>query len=181
MKYCVILGNNFEDVEAIALIDLLRRAKVTLDLYGVGNDVITSRSNVKYQTERVFQNEADIDVAAYDGILLPGGPGVDALVKNAALVRVIAAFGAAKKLLFAICAGPLLLDEAGLLAGKRYACFPGVAVKSGTLVNQAVVVDGNIVTSQGVGTALEAALKLVEIIVSREEADLQAKKTLVRI
>ena len=180
MSYCVILGNNFEDIEAVSFIDVLRRAKVALDLFGVGADSIKSRSNVVYKTEKVFLKETDIDAGRYDGILLPGGPAVDALVKNSALLAVIREFAGRGKLIFAICAGPRLLDAAGILGGKRYTCYPGTPISSGTHVDEAVVVDGNIITSQGVGTALAAALKLVEIIVSKEEAANQAHKVLFR-
>ncbi|HEQ71712.1 MAG TPA: DJ-1 family protein, partial [Spirochaetia bacterium] len=77
-----------------------------------------------------------------------------------------------------ICAAPRLLDTAGILSGKKYTCFPGTPVSAGTKVDQDVVVDGNVITSRGPGTALQAALKLVELIVSPEEAVRQAEKTL---
>jgi 4-methyl-5(b-hydroxyethyl)-thiazole monophosphate biosynthesis len=176
MGYCTFWGDKFEDVEALSFIDLLRRAKVSVDIYGVGKELVTSRSNVVYKTEKIFKTENDVAVGSYDGILLPGGPGVDELVKNKSLIAVIRKFHDAGKLVFAICAAPRLLDLAGVLAGKRYTCYPGTPVASGTHVDEAVVVDGNVVTSKGVGTALAAALKLVEIIVSKEEAASQAKK-----
>jgi 4-methyl-5(b-hydroxyethyl)-thiazole monophosphate biosynthesis len=180
MSYCIILGDGFEDVEALAVIDVLRRARVPVDLYGAGKEFITSRSQVVYQAEKVFRAEADIDLSSYEGILLPGGPGVDELVKNPALLAVIRKFHKAGKLIFAICAAPRLLDAAGILEGRQYTCYPNTPVKSGTRVDEAVVRDGNIITSRGVGTALAAALKLVEIIVSRSEAGNQAKKILYR-
>ncbi len=180
MSYCVILGDGFEDVEAVAVIDVLRRARVTVDIYGVGREEITSRSHLVYKAEKIFRTKAEIDLEEYDGILLPGGPGVDELVGHTELLSVIKAFHAAGKLVFAICAAPRLLDAAGVLEGRRYTCYPNTPVRSGTRVDQPVVVDGNIVTSQGVGTALAAALKLVEIIISRSEAGTQAKKILFR-
>lgn len=178
MRYCIFLGHNFEDVEAVTVIDLLRRAKVNLDIYGVGNELIMSRSSVIYKTEHVFKRELDVNVKEYDGILLPGGPGTDELVKNDQLIGVIWKFHEMRKLVFAICAAPRLLDKAGVLHGKKYTCFPGTEIKTGTHVDEKVVVDGNVITSQGVGTSLDAALKLVEIIVSKEEAENQAKKVL---
>ncbi len=176
MAYCTFLGDKFEDVEALSFIDLLRRAKVRVDVYGVGKELVTSRSSVVYQTEKTFRNESDVSVDAYDGILLPGGPGVDGLVNNKALLAVIRKFYNADKLVFAICAAPRLLDLAGILSGKRYTCYPGTQIASGTHVDEPVVVDGKLITSRGVGTALAAALKLVEIIVSKEEAEKQAEK-----
>jgi 4-methyl-5(b-hydroxyethyl)-thiazole monophosphate biosynthesis len=171
MSYCVFLGDGFEDVEAVAVIDVLRRARVTVDIYGVGREEITSRSHLVYKAEKIFRTKEEIDLQEYEGILLVG---------NTELLSVIKAFHAAGKLVFAICAAPRLLDAAGVLEGRRYTCYPNTPVRNGTRVDQPVVVDGNIVTSQGVGTALAAALKLVEIIISRSEAGTQAKKILFR-
>lgn len=176
--YCIFLGKNFEDVEALTQIDLLRRAKVKVDIYGVGGSSITSRSGVVYQTEKVFNKAADVNVRDYEGILLPGGPGVDDLAKNEELLSTIKNFYQMNKLVFAICAAPLLLDRAGILDGKKYTCYPGTDVKSGKKTEANVVIDGNIITSRGVGTSLEAAIKLVEIIVSPAEAKIQAEKVL---
>jgi len=168
--YCIILGNNFEDVEALAVIDILRRAKIPVEIFGVGSDKIKSRSNIIYFTEKVFMSEKDIDPSKYEGILLPGGPGVGELAENNELLKIIREFNRQKKLIFAICAAPLLLDKAGVLEGKKYTSYPGTEIKSGTFVDRKVVIDENIITSKGVGTALDAALKLVEVIKSKEEA-----------
>lgn len=178
MKYSIIIGNNFEDVEAITQIDILRRAGITIDIYGAGNDKIRSRSNIIYQADKVFNKESDMDTGQYDGILIPGGPGVDELVKNEALLKTVKRFFDSGKLVFAICAGPRVLDKAGILKGKRYTSYPDTVIENGTWLDEKVVIDANIITSQGVGTSLEAAIKLVEIIHSKAEADQQAKKVL---
>jgi protein deglycase len=178
MKFCIFLGNNFEDVEALTVIDLLRRAKVTVDIFGVGDNRIMSRSSVIYITDHIFKSIQNLRVREYDGILLPGGPAVEELAKNDELINIIKFFFNLKKLVFAICAAPKLLDKAGVLAGKKYTCFPGTDIKNGTYVDEKVVVDGNVITSQGVGTSLDAAIKLIEIIVSKEEAENQAKRVL---
>jgi 4-methyl-5(b-hydroxyethyl)-thiazole monophosphate biosynthesis len=174
--YCIILGNNFEDVEALAVIDILRRAKIPVEIFGVGSDKIKSRSNIIYFTEKVFMSEKDVDPSKYEGILLPGGPGVGELAENNELLKIIREFNRQKKLIFAICAAPLLLDKAGVLEGKKYTSYPGTEIKSGTFVDRKVVIDENIITSKGVGTALDAALKLVEVIKSKEEAMQLAEK-----
>jgi 4-methyl-5(b-hydroxyethyl)-thiazole monophosphate biosynthesis len=180
MKYCIILGNNFEDVEAVTQIDILRRAGVNLDIYGVGSDTMRSRSNVIYKTEKVFTGEDSIDINQYEGILLPGGPGTSELAKNEALVRTVREFFDAGKLVFAICAAPVILEKAGILKDKNFTCFPGSAseIHSGRRLDERVVEDGNIITSQGLGTSLDAAIRLVERIVSKEEAAKQEQKVL---
>jgi len=168
--YCLILGNNFEDVEALAVIDILRRARVAVEIFGVGSDKIKSRSNIIYFTEKVFQNEKDVDITQYDGLLLPGGPGVNELANNTEIIKLIKNFFKEDKLIFAICAAPMLLDIAGVLANKKYTCYPGTIINSGTFVDKNVVIDGKIITSKGLGTSIDAALKLVEVIVSKKEA-----------
>ncbi len=125
---------------------------------------------------------SDIGPSEYAGLLLPGGPGVKAQTGNEELLHTIRAFVTAKNLVFAICAAPLLLDRAGVLRGRKFTCYPGTAgeIRSGTRLDEKVVVDGKIVTSQGVGTSLDAAIRLVEIIVSKSEALDQAGKALYR-
>ncbi len=178
MKYSLILGNNFEEIEAVTAIDLLRRAGVTVDTYGVGSDSIKGRSNLTVKTDRILNKSSDINTSEYDGILLPGGPGAQDLAKNEIILKIIQDFNKENKLIYAICAAPLILDKAGVLKDKKYTCYPGTAVTSGQRLDERIVKDGNIITSQGVGTALDAAIKLVEIIVSPEEAKQQALKTL---
>ncbi len=178
MQYCIIIGENFEDVEAVTQVDLLRRAGVPLDIYGVGGYRIKSRSGIIYRSDKVFRKESDIDVAEFDGILIPGGPGAEELSKNEALLKTVKKFFDNGKLVFAICAGPKVLDKAGILKGKKYTCYPGTEIKEGTRLDEKVVIDGNIITSQGVGTALDAAIKLVEVIASKQEAVKQASKVL---
>ena len=182
MKYCIILGNNFEDIEAVASIDILRRAGVPLDVYGVGGDTIKSRSMLTYKAERVFMKAGDVSVDEYDGIILPGGPGTKQLYNNEELISLIRGFHAKDKSIFAICAAPTLLDKAGVLTGKRFTCFPGSVseIKSGTHVDQSVVVDGKLITSQGAGTAVDFGLALVAAIVSPNEAKTQAEKIVYR-
>jgi len=177
-RYCIILGKNFEEVEAITLIDLLRRAGVIVDIYGIGSNNITGSHNITIAAEKIFSGKKDIDIDEYSGILLPGGPGTRDLINNLDLLLLIKEFNIKKKLIFAICAAPLILDKCGVLNGKKFTCYPGAVneIKTGKYVNEKVVVDGNIVTSQGVGTALESALKLIEIIVSKNEAVIQSEK-----
>ncbi len=174
--YCTFLGNNFEDIEALAIIDILRRAKIPLEIFGVGSDKIKSRSNIIYFTEMIFNSEKDIDVTKFDGILLPGGPGTTELANNNELIKLIKNFYSENKIIFAICAAPMLLDIAGILEGKKYTCYPGTVINNGSYVDDDVVIDGKIITSKGVGTAIKAALTLVAIINSKEEAIELAKK-----
>lgn len=177
MKYCVLFGTDFEEIEAVTQIDILRRAGIEIDIYGVGNLELKGKMGIIIRAEKLFEKESDIDVEKYSGIILPGGPGVVTLSKNNEVLKLTKKFFDAGKLVFAVCAAPLVLDRAGILEGKKFTCYPSTAkeIKSGNHIDKAVVVDGNIVTSQGVGTSIDAALKLVEIIVSKEMSEKIAK------
>ncbi|URA09789.1 DJ-1 family glyoxalase III [Thermospira aquatica] len=172
MRVALILGQNFEEVEAITPIDILRRAQVEVITYGVGGKEITGSHQITVQADRVFMRMDDIHTEEFDALLLPGGPGVNQLVQNQHLLEVIRRFVAASRWVYAVCAAPLLLDRAGVLEGRNFTCYPGTvaSITSGKHKNEPVVVDGNIITSQGVGTSLLASLKLVSLWVSDEEA-----------
>ncbi len=178
MKYCMIMGENFEETEAVTAVDLLRRAGVTVDIYGVGSSSIRGRSGLTINTDRILNQASDIDVKEYRGILIPGGPGSSSLAKNEAILTIVREFNKENKLIYAICAAPMVLDRAGILKGKKFTCFPGTEILAGERLEDRVVIDGNIITSQGVGTSLDAAVKLVEIIVSPAESRKQALSTL---
>jgi|YNPMSStandDraft_2_1061718.scaffolds.fasta_scaffold00745_3 4-methyl-5(b-hydroxyethyl)-thiazole monophosphate biosynthesis len=172
MRVAIILGNNFEEIEAITPIDILRRAEIEVVSYGVGSHEIVGSHQIPVKADRVFVSEEDIDVEEYDALLLPGGAGVNQLVENSHVLELIQSFVKAEKWVYAVCAAPLLLDRAGVLNGKNFTCYPGTrpSIKTGIHHDDPVVVDGKLITSQGVGTSLLASLKLVELWVSGEEA-----------
>lgn len=168
---CIVLGHGFDDIEAITVINLLRRADIRIDIYGVGEKTIGSFTKVTYQTEFVFHHSADISECKYDGLLLPGGPGVKELLNNSELITLIQNFHAANKLIYAICGAPLLLEAAGVLRGKQYTCLPSVAsmITSGNRVEKNVVWDTNIITSKALGTSFDGALTVIQALASEEK------------
>lgn len=173
MKYCVLFGENFEEIEAVTQIDILRRAGIKLDIFGVGTLELKGKNDIVLKTEKVFNKKADIKTEEYEGIILPGGPGVMVLAENKEVVSVVEDFYNKGKLVFAVCAAPLVLHKAGVLRDKRFTCYPSTVkeITTGKYVNEKVVVDGKVITSQGVGTSIDAALKLVEIIISKESSE----------
>lgn len=177
MKYCILFGNDFEEIETVTQIDILRRGAVEVDIYGVGSIELKGKTGIVLKAEHIFTKFGDIDVKKYDGIILPGGPGVAVLAKNKEVLDTVREFHKEGKLIFAVCAAPLVLDNAEILVDKKFTCYPSTAkeIKSGRYVNESVVTDKNIITSQGVGTSIEAALKLLEIIVSKDASDRIAK------
>lgn len=162
-KVAVILADGFEEIEALTPVDVLRRANIECDVLGLITQQVTGSHAISVMADKIF----DGDLSAYDMIVLPGGlPGSANLHDHAGLIEALQAQAAAGKYVAAICAAPIVLNRAGLLSGKNYTCFPGQEdnIDQGNHQTDIVVVDGNIVTSRGAGTALAFAYKLVDLL-----------------
>lgn len=164
----VLLAEGFEEIEAVTIIDVLRRAEVEVHVAALSGEIVTGSHGIRIAADGKL---ADLDASRFDAVILPGGmPGAKNLRDDErvqALIRETAARGG---LLGAICAGPIALESAGVLAGKRATSYPGHPLPSAVYGEERVVEDGNVVTSRGPGTALEFALKLVERLVSPDAA-----------
>jgi len=168
MRLMIALADGFEDIEAIAVIDILRRAGIMIDTVGIPSTSVMSKSGVRIMTDKKL-NEINID--DYDGIILPGGiKGVENLSKTALLLEMIKRADARGKLIAAICAAPSILAKAGVLEGKKATIYPGMERELPYPRGDRVVVDGNVITSQGPGTAIEFALAIVEKLKGRGKA-----------
>lgn len=172
----VILPEGFEELEAVAPIDLLRRAGCVVTIAALGPDRrVTGRNQIIIEADTLL---ADLPAAptpatapTWDCLLLPGGPGVAALRASSAVRELLARHQAAGKLLAAICAAPAVLHDAGLLAGRRYTAHPSVAAElPAILADERVVLDGRLLTSRGAGTAIDFGLALVAALVSPEKS-----------
>ena len=161
-KALVPIANGTEEMEAVIVIDILRRAGWTVTVVGLtGRDILASRG-VRIVADNCWD---DIDPGSHDVLVLPGGgDGTDAFCSHAGLLQAVAQFAAAGKTVAAICAAPLALQKAGVLAGRRATCHPAVVGEMGLteLCTDAVVTDGNIITSRGAGTAFEFALEILK-------------------
>ena len=167
----VILGTGFEEVEAIAPVDILRRCGVTVKTAGIGGLQITGAHGITV-TADCMVDELDLDVM--DMIVLPGGLGGVASINSseAALAAVSKAWNAGKYVA-AICAGPTVLARLGLTADKSVTGYPGTEPQLGDcqyVSDAPVVVDGRLITSRGPGTALLFGWKLAEILCGAEAA-----------
>ncbi|MDR1018611.1 MAG: DJ-1/PfpI family protein [Lachnospiraceae bacterium] len=172
-KICVLLANGFEEVEAFSAIDLLRRAGILVDTISISNynTAVGGAHHITVIADKTFE---EANYSEYDGIVIPGGqPGVTNLRGDEPTKRVIKYFANNDKLVGAICAAPLVLFDCGLLKDRTFTCFPGVEkeITEGNHKTDEVVVDGNLVTSRGVGTAIAFALKLIEKILNKDKAD----------
>ncbi len=169
-RVAVILADGFEEVEAIAIIDVLRRAEIDTVIAGLHNGPITSARKVRVIPDTVIDTVKPDD---FDMIVLPGGqPGTDNLNADLRVKELIKSFSQKGKLTGAICAAPIVLASAGVLQGKRATSYPSYKDRLGGAVyeEKSVVTDGNVLTSRGPGTALTFGLAIVERLVSKEKA-----------
>ena len=170
-KVSVFLADGFEEIEALTVVDLLRRAKIYVDTVSISDDYMVHGSHgIAVQTEDLFE---EIDFDDFDMIVLPGGmPGTENLKGHSGVRKVVEDFAENGKYVAAICAAPTILSELGLLKGKRATCYPSVEEEiQGALLTEApVMADGNIITGQAAGEASDFALKLVEVLAGSKKA-----------
>ena len=170
-----------EELEAVTLIDLLRRADIvvttaSLDSGQQVNPVTASRGVVitpDMTLDQAMQND-------YDMLVLPGGlPGADNLDNDPRIHRLLKEMAAENKYTAAICAAPKILANAHLLDGKSATSYPGfidkMDLKNTNILSETVVLDDKVITSRGPATAMEFALKLIEILQGKEKSDEVAK------
>jgi 4-methyl-5(b-hydroxyethyl)-thiazole monophosphate biosynthesis len=164
-RVLVPLAPGFEEIEAITIIDVLRRAGVTVDVAGTEPGPITGSHGITVTPDRVIAGASAVD---YDCVALPGGmPGTLRLREHPDVQRLLRELAARGAYTTAICAAPIVLAAAGVAEGRAVTSHPSVAAQlSGTrYAEDAVVVDGPVITSRGAGTAMEFALRLVETLV----------------
>ena len=166
----IVLANGFEEVEALTAIDLLRRAGVNVTIAGLDRDFVTGAHDIAVKCDSYYQ---DVEENKYDCLVLPGGqPGTNNLKTNSSVISWVQSFAQSHRTIAAICAAPTILQEAGILKGKKVTSFPSEKQKftESIFSEEAVVQDGNIITSRGVGTAIQFALKIVEKLKGKESA-----------
>lgn len=165
------LAKGFEEVEAIAAIDVIRRADIEISTVGIGSKIVCGSHNIPVFCD-LDENEAVINDDV-DGILLPGGmPGTLNLEANDTVNIFIDYCAENNKLICAICAAPSILGHKGLLKGKEVICFPGFEdeLKGATISDKFVAVDGNIITAKGMGSAVAFGLKIAEQFIGEDKA-----------
>lgn len=178
-KVLVPLAEGFEELEAITIIDLLRRAQIEVITAGLQDGIVKAAHGVRLVPDTTLDAALAGD---YDMVVLPGGmPGAKHLKEDARVIDLLKKMAAAGKYTAAICAAPMVLAEAGVLAGRRATSYPGFLdgladVNAGS---EAVVQDGAVFTSRGPGTAMDFALALIEALAGAEKRQ-QVESSLVR-
>lgn len=166
----VLLAEGFEEIEAIAPVDLLRRAGVTVETVSIEeNKVVTGARGIPVVADITIRQ---LQFEAMRLLVLPGGyPGYENLEKSAEVKSLLRRAAEAGKEIAAICGAPSVLGKLGLLAGRSATCYPGMEqLLNCSVLTDPVVEDGPFITSRGAGTALAFALALVARVVSPEKA-----------
>lgn len=175
----VFLADGFEEIEALTVVDILRRAGVETTTVSVTKkDVAEGAHGICVKADELFE-EADFHET--EMLVLPGGmPGTLNLQAHTGLRELLSAYGKAKKYVAAICAAPSILGELGMLDGKRACCYPSFEEKltGAEVVREPVVLDQNVITSRGMGTAIPFSLKLVEVLCGMERAE-EVRKSII--
>jgi len=169
-RVLVPLASGFEELEAITIIDLLRRANIAViiaTLSDDGDQLIEGSHGVSVLPDISLQDAIDED--DFDSVVLPGGlPGADHLRDDPRIIEILQRTAANGGYTAAICAAPQVLAKSGLLDGRRATGYPGVLeglqLQTTELTGEAVTIDDKIITSKGPGTAMEFALTLIEVL-----------------
>lgn len=177
----VPLAQGCEELEAVTIIDLLRRAQISVTTASLDQQPVVASRGTRLLADKTLDEALANE---YDMIVLPGGlPGADNLNNDKRITDLLKHMAQHKKFTAAICAAPKVLANSGLLSGKRATAYPGTLDKLGLddtqVVDAAVVMDGNVITSRGPGTAMDFTLQLIEVLAG-EQTRSQVEAGLVR-
>lgn len=180
-KVCVLLADGFEEVEGLTPIDYLRRAGLEVRVAGVTGKDVVGGHDIRVDTD-ITVDELDEE---FDAVVVPGGgKGSKSIAADAESVELIRRHFAKGKLVAAICAAPVVVlhKACKLLMGRRFTCYPGLEaeVQGATFSEERVVVDGNLLTSRGAGSAGEFAVAIVAELLGKEAAEELATSVLLR-
>ena len=162
MKAVVFLATGFEEMEAVGIIDILRRGNIeTVTASITGDKIVTGVHNIPIIADELVEN---IDFTYFDALVLPGGgPGSEMLNKHEGVRKALVSAYESGKLIAAICASPRVFGSIGLLNGKKATCYPGIEPElvGATILPDPVVIDQNIITGRGPGLVIDFALAIL--------------------
>ncbi len=183
-KALVFLASGFEEIEALTIVDILRRCHIETVLVGLKTGLVEGAHGIKVMPDK-FIDEVEMD--EFGAIICPGGsPGFKNLRENARVIKIVQMAHAQNKIVAAICAAPTVLSDAGVIRGKMCTIYPGMEnelMKGGGKLREGdlVVVDENVVTSMGPATAIVFTLKLAEMLVEKKVVEEITKNLLADI
>ena len=168
----IFLADGFEEIEGLMVVDLLRRAKLNIEMVSITGDImVTGSHGITVKADALLE---DADFSKADAFVLPGGmPGTRNLQSHSLLNEELKKANEAGKLLCAICAAPLVLGANHILEGKNACCYPGFEEELlGAITNENPVThDGNTITSRGLGTAIAFAAEIITTLCDKETAN----------
>lgn len=173
MKVLIPLAEGFEEIEAVTVIDLLRRADINAVTAALKKNPVTGAHDISVTADILLDNLI-ADNVNFGAIILPGGmPGSANLKNDPRIITIIKQINKAGGLTAALCAAPIVLSEAGILQGKKFTCYPGYEdeITEGIYTNENVVSDGPVITGKGAGPAALFALAVVEFLKGRKTAE----------
>ncbi len=172
MRVLIPLAEGFEEIEAVTVIDILRRAGIETVTASVTKNPVMGSHGISVTADIIIDEPADKKLS-FDAIILPGGmPGSTNLKNNPGIINIIKKISETGGLTAAICAAPIVLSEAGILKGRKFTCYPGYEdeIAEGVHINENVVIDGPVITGIGAGSAPLFALAIVEFLKDKETA-----------
>lgn len=172
-RVCVLLAPGYEEIEALTPVDYLRRCDVMVDVVSTTDDVrVIGAHDIMVQADTFID---DIQAEDYAMVVIPGGlPGAENLKNDQRVIKLLQEVYGQGDYVAALCAGPMVLDHAGLLEGKKATCYPGFESELSTAsahLSDTVVVDDRVITSRGPAAANYFALALVEVLLGEERAE----------
>lgn len=171
MNY-IFLANGFEEIEGLMVVDLLRRAEVEITMVSIGDTKeVKGGHGITVIADTIYE---DVNFEDAKMLILPGGmPGTTHLLEHKKLITLLIKHNSENKMISAICAAPSVLGVNGILDGKSTTCYPGFEEKliGAFYIDEKVVKDKNVITSKGLGTAIEFALSIIEHYQGSEVAD----------
>jgi protein deglycase len=180
-KVLVPIAPGFEEIETVTVVDILRRAGARVTLAGTQDGSLEGSRGIHLIADTLLET---VDIDEFDLVVLPGGqPGTSHLQKNERVRVILETMNRNGKLIAAICAAPLVLQSAGFLQGRTTTSHPSVrdGLNEVNYSEDRVVVDGNLITSRGPGTAMEFAMKLVEILFDKDRMETVNKGVMARL
>ncbi|MDP4088831.1 MAG: DJ-1/PfpI family protein [Bacillota bacterium] len=168
-RVLLLLAEDFEEIEALTVVDVLRRAEVQVDMCALKGEYVKGSHGIEVKSDMKLD---DVDDRNYDAIVLPGGPGTENLRNNVRVLQLVKDFYMSGRLTTAICAAPRVLAEAGIVNGHNLTSYPGVKDYLNNCIykEDMVVSDHNLLTSRGPATALPFSYALLEALGLQEEA-----------
>lgn len=171
-KIAVFLADGFEEIEALTVVDVARRAGMACDMVSIKDEYVRGAHNVVIKSDKMISDE----IKEYDMIVFPGGlPGADNLAKDEKIIELVRYFDGEKKYIAAICASPaMVLSAAGIEKDRYITAYPGEdfenMLEKANYVEELVVVDENLITSRGPATTLLFAYKIVDVLGGNSES-----------